>query len=122
MRGREPITGGSEFAVLRSIRVHGGLERVLIAVAPLSPRRLPPGEFLHQFDLQLLQREEPLRLLLQEKVHFLVQVPDFQFGFEIHLVIVLARARSFASLRFWLIMITGAWMAARQDSIRFNRM
>jgi hypothetical protein len=56
-----------------------------------------PAEFFEQFDLDLLNLEEPIVLATQEVIDFFVQVPDFEFGFEIDLVIVF-RAQAVASL------------------------
>jgi len=47
--------------------------------------------------LDLLNLEEPIVLAPQEVIDFLVQVPDFEFSFEIDLVIVF-RAQAVASL------------------------
>jgi hypothetical protein len=46
------------------------------------------AEFFEQLDLDLLNLEESIVLLLQEVIDFLVQVPDFQFGLEINLVVI----------------------------------
>ncbi len=40
--------------------------------------------------MQLLKREEALGLLLEEEVHFFVEVSDFELGLEVHFVVVLA--------------------------------
>ena len=46
------------------------------------------AEFFQEFDLDLLNLEEPVVLLPQEVIDFLVQVPDLELGFEIDLIIV----------------------------------
>ena len=56
------------------------------------------AEFFQQFDLNLLNLKEPVVLLPQEVIDFLVQVPNFELSLEIDLVIVF-RAQSIASFR-----------------------
>ena len=47
------------------------------------------ADFFQQFDLNLLDFEEPVVLPSQEVIDFLVQVPNLELGFEVDLVIVL---------------------------------
>jgi len=56
------------------------------------------ADFFQQFDLYLLNFEEPVVLLSQKMIDFLVQVPNLEFGLEIDLVIIL-RSQSIASFR-----------------------
>src|SRR6266403_3210405 len=46
------------------------------------------AEFFQQFDLNLLNLEEPIVLASQQVIDFFVEMPDFKFGFEIDLVII----------------------------------
>ena len=46
------------------------------------------AEFFQQFDLDLLNLEEPIVLSSQKVIDLFMQVPDFEFGFEVDLVIV----------------------------------
>jgi hypothetical protein len=54
-------------------------------------------EFFQQLDLNLLNLEEPIVLASQQVIDFFVEMPDFQFGFEVDFVIVL-RAQTIAQL------------------------
>ena len=56
------------------------------------------ADFFQQFDLDLLNFEEPIVLLSQKMIDFLVQVPNLELGLEIDLVIVL-RPQSIARFR-----------------------
>ena len=47
------------------------------------------ADFFQQFNLDLLNLEQPVVLLSQEVIEFLVQVPNLELGFEIDLVVVL---------------------------------
>src|SRR5436853_4723536 len=47
------------------------------------------ANLFEQLDLDLLNLKEPIILLPQQVIDFFVQIPDFEFGFEIDLVIVL---------------------------------
>ena len=55
------------------------------------------ADFFQQFDLDLLNFEEPVVLLSQEMIDFLVQVPNLELGLEIDFVIIL-RPQSIARL------------------------
>ena len=46
------------------------------------------AEFFQQFDLDLLNLEQSIVLSSQKVIDLFVQVPDFEFGFEVDLVIV----------------------------------
>ena len=56
------------------------------------------ADFFQQFNLDLLNLEQPVVLLSQKMIDFLVQVPNLELGFEIDLVIVL-RPQSIARFR-----------------------
>ncbi len=56
------------------------------------------ADFFQQFDLDLLNFEEPVVLLSQEMIDFLVQVPNLELSLEIDLVIVL-RPQSITGFR-----------------------
>src|SRR5436853_6174103 len=47
------------------------------------------SELFQELDLDLLDLEKPIVLLAQKMVDFLVQMPDFELGFQINLIIVL---------------------------------
>src|SRR5438477_5771829 len=47
------------------------------------------ADFFQQLDLNLLNFEKPIVLLAQQVIDFLVQMPDLELGFKIHLVIIL---------------------------------
>ncbi len=49
------------------------------------------AEFFQQFDLNLLNLEEPIVLPPQQVIDLLVQVPNLELGFEIDLVIIFRR-------------------------------
>lgn len=55
------------------------------------------ADFFQEFDLNLLDFEEPVVLPSQQVIDFLVQVPNLELGFEIDLVIIL-RPQSIARL------------------------
>ena len=46
------------------------------------------ADFFEELDLDLLDLEQTIVLLAQKVIDFFVKMPDFQFGFEIHFVIV----------------------------------
>ena len=46
-------------------------------------------DFFEQLNLDLLDLEKPIVLFSQKVIDFFVQVPDFEFGLEVDLVIVL---------------------------------
>src|SRR6266436_3892238 len=68
-------------------------QRLLARSAPFAL-----ADFFQQFNLDLLNLEEPVVLLSQKMIDLLVQVPNLEFGFEIDLVIIL-RSQSIASFR-----------------------
>ena len=52
---------------------------------------------LAELDLEFLDFREPLPLARDQMVDLLVQVPDFEFGLQVDLIVVEERSRSFAS-------------------------
>ena len=65
---------------------------------------------------------EPLPLARDQMSQLFVEVPDFEFGFEIDAVVVLGPQTILRFLRRWLIMMIGACTAVRQDRQRLSRM
>ena len=55
------------------------------------------ADFFQQFDLNLLDFEEPVVLPSQKMIDFLVQVPNLELGLEIDLIIIF-RSQSIACL------------------------
>ena len=47
------------------------------------------ADFFEQLDLDLLNFEEAIVLPPKEMIHFLVQVANLEFGFEVDLVVIL---------------------------------
>src|ERR1041385_3005515 len=47
------------------------------------------SQLLEQFDLDLLDLEEPGVLFAQKVIDLLVQMPDFQLGFQVYFVVIL---------------------------------
>src|ERR1700681_3683038 len=65
----------------RTISLRGARRRCLLALA---------GKLFQQLDLNLLDLEKAVVLAAQEVIDFFVEVPDFEFGLEINLVIIFA--------------------------------
>ena len=78
----------------------GGLGRRIVRRRRLLAREtaFALADFFQQFNLDLLNLEQPVVLLSQKMIDFLVQVPNLELGFEIDLVIVL-RPQSIARFR-----------------------
>ena len=79
-------------------------------------------EVFQVIDLHFLDFQQLFVLVHQEVVYFFAQQLDLQLGLQVDLVVMLRPFPVFFFCRFWLIMIMGACMAARQESIRFSRM
>src|ERR1044071_1886770 len=62
-----------------TISLRGARRRRLIAL---------PGKLLQELDLNLLNLEKAVVLAAQQVIDFFMEMPDFEFGFEIDLVIV----------------------------------
>src|SRR6266545_8179551 len=90
LRGVAACTDGTLPVTLRCAETHFNRK----SIARL-PTRNPPmstfafaADFFEQLDLDLLNLEEAIVLPSQQVIDFFVQVPDFEFGLEIDLIIV----------------------------------
>jgi hypothetical protein len=78
-------------------------------------------KLLHELHLDLLDLHQPLPPIHEKMVDLLVRVADLQFGLEVNAVILL-RVQAIPHLwRFWLMSMTGACMAARQERTRLRK-
>src|SRR4029453_12248430 len=77
-RKLRPAGGADEIG-----RRHCGLTRGRTARAALLP------QLLEQLDLDLLNLEQPVVLPAQEVIDLLVQMPNLELRFQVHLVIIL---------------------------------